>query len=130
LTDEDRRRQDSARPAAEPDRARHPSATEPDPAPEPDPASVLEEVPTLEFEITDVLDLHSFPPRDVPALVRDWLDLAYERGFRTLRIIHGRGKGVQRRTVHTLLSRDERVVRFEDAPAGAGGWGATLVEMR
>jgi dsDNA-specific endonuclease/ATPase MutS2 len=89
-----------------------------------------DEIPAVELEITDVLDLHSFPPREVATLVRDWLDLAYARGFRTLRIIHGRGKGVQRRTVQTLLARDARVARFEDAPTGAGGWGATVIEMR
>ena len=87
-------------------------------------------MPSVELEITDVLDLHSFPPSEVSTLVRDWLDLAYERGYRTLRIIHGRGKGVQRRTVHTLLKRDARVVRFADAQSQAGGWGATVVELR
>jgi dsDNA-specific endonuclease/ATPase MutS2 len=84
----------------------------------------------VELEITDVLDLHSFPPREVPDLVRDWLDAAYEAGYRELRIIHGRGVGVQRQTVRTLLGRDPRVAGFEDAPAGAGGWGATVVRLR
>jgi dsDNA-specific endonuclease/ATPase MutS2 len=84
----------------------------------------------LELEITDVLDLHSFPPRDVPDLVRDWLEAAYEKGFRELRIIHGRGVGVQRRSVRTILERDPRVVEFRDAPGEAGGWGATVVTLR
>ena len=84
----------------------------------------------LELEITDVLDLHSFPPSDVADLVRDWLDAAYERGFRELRIIHGRGVGVQRRTVRTILERDARVVDFRDAPGEHGGWGATIVTLR
>jgi DNA-nicking Smr family endonuclease len=79
--------------------------------------------------ITDVLDLHSFRPAEVPDVVRDYLDAAYERGLRRLRIVHGRGIGVQRRTVRTLLARDPRVVAFGDAPAEAGGWGATWVEM-
>lgn len=84
----------------------------------------------VELEITDVLDLHSFPPSQVKALVGDYLDLAHERGLRELRIIHGRGSGVQRRMVRTLLERDPRVVEFGDAPGGAGGWGATCVKMR
>jgi len=84
----------------------------------------------VELEITDVLDLHSFPPGEVADLVRDWLDAAYARGLRDLRIIHGRGIGVQRRTVRTLLERDPRVVGFGDAPAEAGGWGATWVKLR
>ena len=83
----------------------------------------------VELEITDVLDLHTFPPREVPDLVRDYLDAAYEKGLRELRIIHGRGTGTQRRTVRTLLERDPRVVSYRDAPGEAGGWGATVVTM-
>lgn len=82
------------------------------------------------LEITDVLDLHSFLPREVPDVVRDYLDAAYEQGLRRLRIVHGRGAGVQRQTVRTLLARDPRVVEFGDAPPGAGGWGATWVTLR
>jgi DNA-nicking Smr family endonuclease len=84
----------------------------------------------IEIEITDVLDLHSFLPREVPDVVRDYLDAAHEKGLRMLRIIHGRGTGVQRRTVRKLLGRDPRVAGFGDAPPGAGGWGATWVELR
>lgn len=83
----------------------------------------------IEVEITDVIDLHTFLPREVPDVVRDYLDAAYDKGLRELRIVHGRGKGVQRRTVRTLLERDPRVVGFGDAPMEAGGWGATWVEM-
>lgn len=84
----------------------------------------------VELPITDVLDLHSFRPAEVPDVVRDYLDAAYDQGLRKLRIIHGRGVGVQRRTVRVLLDRDPRVVAYGDAPAEAGGWGATWVEMR
>jgi DNA-nicking Smr family endonuclease len=80
--------------------------------------------------ISDVLDLHSFQPREVPDVVRDYLDAAYERGLRELRIIHGRGAGVQRATVRRLLERDPRVEAFGDAPLEAGGWGATWLRMR
>ncbi|HEY3568730.1 MAG TPA: Smr/MutS family protein [Thermoanaerobaculia bacterium] len=84
----------------------------------------------VELPVTDVLDLHSFRPSEVPDLVREYLDAAYEKGLRELRIIHGKGTGVQRQTVRTLLSRDGRVEAFGDAPLEAGGWGATWVRMR
>lgn len=87
------------------------------------------EPPVVEMEITDVLDLHTFRPQEVADVVRDYLDAAHEKGLRKLRIIHGKGKGVQRRTVRTLLERDPRVTGFGDAPLGAGSWGATWVEM-
>lgn len=84
--------------------------------------------PTV-LPITDVLDLHSFLPREVADLVRDYLDAAWEQGLRQLRIIHGRGIGVQRRTVRAILAADPRVAAFGDAPPEAGGWGATWVEL-
>lgn len=85
---------------------------------------------TVEVPITDVLDLHSFKPREVADVVREYLDAAYEKGIHDLRIIHGRGAGVQRRMVRTLLTRDPRVVEYGDAPPEAGGWGATWVRLR
>jgi DNA-nicking Smr family endonuclease len=84
----------------------------------------------VELPITDVLDLHSFRPAEVADVVREYLEAAWEKGLRELRIIHGRGIGVQRQTVRTLLDRDPRVVGFGDAPAEAGGWGATWVRLR
>jgi dsDNA-specific endonuclease/ATPase MutS2 len=84
----------------------------------------------VEVPVTDVLDLHSFRPAEVSDLLREYLDAAYDKGLRQLRIIHGRGVGVQRQTVRTLLRRDPRVVAFGDAPAEAGGWGATWVTLR
>lgn len=84
----------------------------------------------VELPITDVLDLHSFRPAEVPDVVRDYLDAAYDKGFRELRIVHGKGIGVQRQTVRTLLERDPRVEAFGDAPVEAGGWGATWVRLR
>jgi DNA-nicking Smr family endonuclease len=83
----------------------------------------------VEIQITDVLDLHPFQPRDVSSVVREYLDAASEAGLKHLRIVHGRGKGVQRNTVRTLLARDSRVASFGDAPLEAGGWGATWVEF-
>ena len=87
------------------------------------------ETPPIDLPIEDVLDLHSFPPKDVPDVVRDYLDAACEAGLRELRIIHGRGRGVQRKTVRTLLERDPRVSDFGNAPLEAGGWGATWVTL-
>jgi DNA-nicking Smr family endonuclease len=84
----------------------------------------------VELEITEVLDLHSFQPREVASVVREYLDAACERGFGALRIVHGRGIGVQRQTVRMILERDPRVAAFGDAPPEAGGWGATWVELR
>lgn len=86
------------------------------------------EAPT-ELAITDVFDLHSFQPRDVADVTRAYLDAAFEKGLREVRIIHGRGVGVQRRTVRTVLERDPRVIDFGDAPAEAGGWGATWARL-
>lgn len=84
----------------------------------------------VELAVTDVLDLHSFPPREVAQIVRDYLDLAVERGYPQVRIVHGRGVGVQRETVRRILARDPRVEAFGDAPAEAGGWGATWARLR
>ncbi len=83
----------------------------------------------IELPITDVLDLHSFPPREVTDLVRSYLDAASEKGLLELRIIHGRGIGAQRRTVRSVLDQDPRVVSYSDAPPEAGGWGATCVTL-
>ena len=91
---------------------------------------VLPGLDPVELPITDVLDLHSFRPAEVPDVVRDYLDAAFEKGFRSLRIIHGKGIGAQRQTVRTLLTRDGRVEAFGDAPLEAGGWGATWVTLR
>ena len=81
------------------------------------------------LEFTDTLDLHSFLPDQIGDLVRDFLEAAAARGLSRLRIIHGRGTGTQRRRVRALVERDPRVVTFADAPAEAGGWGATVVTL-
>ena len=90
----------------------------------------FEELEPIELEITDVLDLHTFPPSDVKELVREYLDLAYDQGLRQLRIIHGKGTGAQCRMVRTILERDPRVVTYGDPPGEAGGWGATWVTLK
>ena len=77
--------------------------------------------------ITDELDLHTFRPRDSGPVVRDWLVEAHEAGFRAVRVVHGKGKGVLRTTVHKELDRHPLVQRYELAGQGHGGWGATRV---
>ena len=79
--------------------------------------------------VGDVFDLHSVPPRDVKAVVEEYLLEAHRLGFRALRIIHGRGIGVQREMVRSVLSRTSFVRTYQDAPAEAGGWGATIVTL-
>jgi len=78
----------------------------------------------------DVSDLHTVSPRDVAVAVEEYLLEAHKMGLKALRIIHGRGIGVQREVVRKILSRSELVENFGDAPAEAGGWGATLVTLR
>lgn len=80
--------------------------------------------------IEDALDLHAFAPGEILAVVDAYLDAALAAGLREVRLIHGRGRGVQRARVRALLAQDSRVVDFADAPAGLGGWGATLVRLR
>jgi dsDNA-specific endonuclease/ATPase MutS2 len=84
----------------------------------------------VRIPITDVFDLHSIPPRDVKAVVEEYLREAHRLGFKALRIIHGRGIGVQREMVRVALARADFVADFRDAPAEAGGWGATIVTLR
>jgi len=80
--------------------------------------------------IEDSLDLHSFLPRDVPSVVSDYLDAARDRGFREVRLIHGRGRGVRRAEIRRLLAADPRIAEFFDAPPDRGGFGATVVRLR
>ena len=79
----------------------------------------------VELPIEDWIDLHSFLPEEVPSVVEEYLYQAALRGFRRVRIIHGRGIGVQREIVRSILGRDPRVRSFSDAPDR----GATLVEL-
>jgi len=81
------------------------------------------------IEITDVFDLHTIPPRDVKAVVEEYLQEAHARGFPVVRIIHGKGLGVQREIVRTILARTSFVVDWTDAPPDAGGLGATIVRF-
>jgi len=82
--------------------------------------------PPIVVPIEDWLDLHGFQPREILDVVDAYLDAAIERGIAEVRLVHGRGKGVQRARVQQMLRADPRVLRCQEAPPGRGGWGATL----
>ena len=83
----------------------------------------------VEIEITDSIDLHSFSPRDVRVVVEAYLTEAHKKGFRIVRIIHGKGVGVQREIVRNVLSETDFVKSFKNAPEFSGSWGATIAEL-
>lgn len=85
---------------------------------------------TVELEITDVLDLHTFRPRDIKRVVTAYLAEAQARGFRSVRLIHGKGVGVQREMVRSVLARTPFVVAYGDAPPSGGHWGATVAHLK
>lgn len=89
-----------------------------------------DDVPPVRLPVEGYIDLHTFPPREVPALVGDFLQESADAGFREVRIVHGKGSGVLRETVRAVLARDPLVLSFADAPPEAGGWGATIVKLK
>jgi hypothetical protein len=84
----------------------------------------------VEIPVEDSIDLHSFPPRDVPDVVDAYLEAAAKKGFTEVRLIHGRGIGVQRDRVQKLLANHPVVSGFHDAPPDRGGWGATVAYLK
>jgi dsDNA-specific endonuclease/ATPase MutS2 len=89
---------------------------------------MAEEEP-FRIEISDVFDLHSVPARDAKAVVEAYLEEAHEKGFTAIRIIHGRGIGVQREMVRRVLEGTPFVLSYSDAPLESGGWGATVATL-
>ena len=88
-----------------------------------------EEIPEIvELPIDGILDLHTFHPRDVKDLVHEYLEACLDKGITQVRIIHGKGKGVLRKQVHTLLERHPKVISYRTDP-GAGSWGATIATL-
>ncbi len=73
--------------------------------------------------------MHSIPPRDVRRIVEEYLTEAHKRKFRSVRIIHGKGKGVQREVVRGILARTSFIRAWTDAPPETGGWGATVAHF-
>jgi len=80
--------------------------------------------------IEDSIDLHAFSPQDIPSVVEEYIEQCLRAGIYKARIIHGRGKGIQRQIVRSLLENHPRVVSFKDAPPESGGWGSTVVVLR
>jgi dsDNA-specific endonuclease/ATPase MutS2 len=83
------------------------------------------ETDPVEVPIEDTIDLHSFQPRDIPGLVEEYLYQASLKGFTQVRIIHGRGIGVQRAMIHSILKKHPQVIGFRDMPDR----GSTVVEL-
>jgi len=84
----------------------------------------------VEMEITDSLDLHAFAPRDVKSVVENYLAEARKKGFRMVRVIHGRGIGVQRETVRKVLAETDFVKSYKTGDEFSGNWGATTVKFK
>lgn len=84
----------------------------------------------VELEIDGILDLHTFSPRDIKYLIPDYLDACLEKNITEVRIIHGKGKGVLRRSVHSLLEKYPGVESFSLATRDQGNWGATIVKLK
>lgn len=89
---------------------------------------MMEEPDPIELPINGVLDLHHFRPDELGELIPDYVEACLEKNIYSLRIIHGKGKGVLRRSVHSLLEKDDRVKSYRLA-SDQSGWGATLVEL-
>ena len=92
-------------------------------------SSALENDEPIEIEITDSLDLHAFNPKDVKAVTIAYLEEARKKGFRVVRLIHGKGIGVQREIVRSVLSETSFVKKFKSGDEFSGGWGATIAEL-
>ena len=84
---------------------------------------------SMDLPIDGKLDLHAFAPREVERVVEAYIEACRERGILELRLVHGKGKGVQRRAVQRLLSRHPAVRSFRTADESGGGWGATVVDL-
>jgi dsDNA-specific endonuclease/ATPase MutS2 len=80
--------------------------------------------------IEDSIDLHAFAPKDIPSVVEAYLEAAREAGFAEVRVIHGRGKGIQKERVRQVLGRSGHVSHFEEATPERGGFGATVVSLK
>jgi DNA-nicking Smr family endonuclease len=80
--------------------------------------------------VEDFIDLHPFQPKDIPSVVEEYLEQCKQAGLRELRIIHGKGAGVQRNVIRSILQKHPAVESFHDAPLEAGSWGATIVILK
>lgn len=83
-----------------------------------------------EMPLDGTLDLHTFDPKDVKELVPDYIEACLEKGIYRLRIIHGKGTGVLRRIVHSILEKNPSVASFRHESDSGGSWGATVVDLK
>ncbi len=90
----------------------------------------IQEMDSVEYPIDGTLDLHTFSPKDLKTLIPDYIDECMKRDLFEIRIIHGKGTGALRETVHSLLKKNPNVKSFQLAGHDRGGWGATLVFLR
>lgn len=84
----------------------------------------------VRIPIEDWIDLHTFSPKEISSLLEEYLEECLKKGLKEVRIIHGKGKGVQRNIVHSFLEKSPLVDSYEIAPDEQGGWGATLVQLK
>jgi DNA-nicking Smr family endonuclease len=84
----------------------------------------------VKIPIEDWIDLHTFSPKEIPSLLEEYLLECQKKGFKEVRIIHGKGKGVQRSIVYSFLEKSSLVESFESAPPEAGSWGATIAVLK
>ena len=84
----------------------------------------------VKMPIEDILDLHTFNLKDLPDLFVDYFEACIDEGIYSVRIVHGKGRGILKKRVQGLLKKNSMVKSFQDAPPEAGGWGATLVELK
>lgn len=84
----------------------------------------------VEIDITDSIDLHAFRPKDVPAVLREYLNAARSKGFKLVRIVHGKGIGVQREVTRKVLAETDFVKSFKSGDEFSGGWGATIAQFK
>ena len=89
----------------------------------------MHEPDPIELPIDCILDLHLFNPQDLGDLIPDYIEACLEKEITSIRIIHGKGKGVLRRTTHALLDRNPHVLSYRMAN-DRSSWGATLVELK
>ena len=80
--------------------------------------------------IEESIDLHAFSPKNIPGVVEEYLEQCRRAGLYEVRIIHGRGKGIQRQIVRSILEKHPVVLSFKDAPPESGGWGSTVVALK
>ena len=84
----------------------------------------------VQIPIEDWIDLHTFSPKEIPFLLEDYLQECQKKGFREVRIIHGKGRGVQMNIVRSFLKKSPLVESFKEAPPKAGSWGATIAVLK